>query len=353
MKDYLSNKAEEAIIAFLDKLDSEVAIGPAPLSGYKFEDITVDNMLDCDPEVALKLFSEPSELLYDEQDQVYVNIEVGDGAEVSESRLYLDSDTRSAHYASMCHDVIVKLPAIGFDIECGGYPTRQSEAAAIYKVAVVNAFHEKEYQKEVDDILTSYDFSRMSSASGGTPFTILLKKIQEEADSITKVVLTCCTTKLVADSVKKDTSFKGWLKEDDSEKLRLAAEKDSTINYKYNDRFKDASSAKEKILLGEEYAQERKELINSLEPEMAILFSVYKMDMNVIPGRAKRKIRNAANEYVWELIEQGTLDNDRDVVNEFKKKLIRRAQKNFLSRMKVIRYKMWNDGIRENLIPKS
>lgn len=353
MTEYLSNKAEEAISAFLDKLDNEVGIGPAPLSGYKFEDVTVDKMLDCDQQVALDLFRAPSEFKFDEQDQVYILVDNGEEGNPSSSRLYLDSDSRSAHYASMCNDVIDSLPPVSFDIECGGYPSRQSEAAAIYKVAVINSFHEKEYQKDIDLILSTYDFSRMSASDGGTAFTDLLKRVQEEADSITKVILTCCTTKLVAEGIKKDTSFKGWLKPDASEKLQLAAVKDSTINSKFNDKFKEASSAKEKILIGEEYARERQILFDSLEPEIAILFSIYKMDMNMIPGRAKRKIRNAATVYIDDLIKEGILDNDRDIVSIFKKKLVRRAQKNFLSRMKIIRYKMWNDGIREDLIPKS
>lgn len=339
------------ISSFIDNLDKDVKVGPSPLSGYSFEDVKVENMLDCSHEVAMKLFTEPSVFQFDEQDQVYIDVE-DESSDSGFTRLYIDSDAKSAKYSAMCTTIAEALPKITFDIECGGYPSRQIEAASLYKVCVVNALCEGQYEKQINKILKTYDFGRMSSSNGETPFTNLLKEMQEESDSITKVILMCCTTKLVAASIKKDTSYKGWLREDDSERLRLAAEKDATINFEYNERFKRALSVKDKILIGESYAEEREKLVSSFDSDLSILFAIYKLDMNAIPGRAKRKIRNAANAYVEELIENGEIEKDVDVIGDFKKKLIRRAQKLFLSRMKIIRYKMWNDGIREDLLPK-
>jgi len=353
MKDYISNKSEEFIENFLKKLDDEVKIGPAPLSGYKYEDATVEDILKCDSKIALKLFKEPSEFKYDDHDQVYIELDEIDDETKKPVKLYIDSDQRSVNYASICQEAIGKLPKITYDIECGGYPSRQSEAAALYKVAVINAFHEHDYEDEINTILSRYDFSRMSGADGSTPFTSMLRRLQEEADSITKVVLTCCTTKLVADSIKKDTSYKAWLKYEDSESLRLAVEDASTINSEFNAKFKDASSAKDKINIGEDYAKRRKGLIDSLSPDLAILFAIHTMDLNKIPGKAKRKIRNAAAAYVKEMVDKKEIQEDIDIINDFTKKLIRRAQRNYLSRMKVIRYRMWSAGIREGLIPKS
>lgn len=193
----------------------------------------------------------------------------------------------------------------------------------------------------------------MCSKTGEFAFTKLLQKMQEEADSISRVVLMCCTSKLIGENVKKDTSYKGILKEADAEKLKLLVEENSSINFKFNNKYKNASTAKEKIEIGEDLAKERKRMLNQdfVTPDIVLLFSVYELTRNAIPGRAMRKIRSAASEHVSNLIEEGKI-KDEIAGNEFKKKLISRAQKQFFSRMKILRYKLWRDGKRDKLIPK-
>lgn len=350
-EDILGNNTEEAVVKFLDELDSKFNIGPKPISGVDFSGISIVDSLDCDAELAMSLFSRPTEFLYDEMDQVYINIHDPETNEAE--KLYLFSDPKIPHFEDMCQQIILKLPEVTYDLECGGYASRQSEAAALYKVAVINKLQDCFYEREIKSILKDYDFSRMRDASGKFAFTELLQKIQEEADSISRVILMCCTSKLVSENVKKDTSYKGILKEADGERLRLLTEESASINFKYNKRYEGATTAREKIEIGEELAKEREAMLNQeyVTSDLIILFSIYELTQNAIPGRAKRRIRSAASEYVLDLQNKGILRDEISAL-EFKKKLIKRAQKQFLSRMKVIRYKLWSENKRENLIPK-
>jgi hypothetical protein len=351
VKDILGNVTEKSVVEFLEKLDKKGKIGPNPISGVEFSGSSIIDELDCDPSIAMNLFSQPTEFMYDEMDQVFVEV-LNPNTNIIE-KLYLFSDNKLPGFELMCEEIVNCLPEVTFDLECGGYASRQSEAASLYKIAVVNKLQEDQYSDEIDKILLEYDFSRMSSKYGVFEFTQLLQKVQEESDSISRIVLMCCTAKLVSERVKKDTSYKGILKEADAEKLKLLAEKDASINYKFNKLYEKASTAKEKIEIGELLAVERQEMLNQsfVTPEIVLLFSIYNLNQNAVPGRSKRKIRNSASEYVSELMTEGKIKDEISAL-EFKKKLISRAQKQFLSRMKTIRYKLWSDKKFDNILPK-
>lgn len=351
VKDILGNETENAILAFLERLDKTDKIGPSPISGVNFSGVPLVDTLNCDRQQAEALFSHPTEFMYDEQDQVFINV-FNESTKIEE-RIYITSDRSAPEFENICDEIVKKLPDVTYDLGGQGYVSRQAELAAIYKVAIVNKLQDDQYLSEIKLILRNYDFERICDEHGEFAFTKLLERVQEEADSVSRVILMCCTSKLVADRIKKDTSYRGILKVQDAEKLAYLAESNATINYKYNKLYGTARTAKEKIELGERLAEERKALLESeiVTPDILLLFSIYDLNQNAIPGRAKRKIRNAAARYVEELTSKGLM-KDENTASEFKKKLIKRAQKQFLSRMKIIRYKLWADNKRENLIPK-
>lgn len=353
--DSLGNSTEEAVIDFLSILDKNKALGPKPISGVSFTDLSIAETLDCDADIAMRLFTEPSIFKYDEFDQVYVEIEDENGGEMM--KLYIVSDKFDPSFDLACEVIGERLIDVPYDIECGGYPSRQSEAASLYKIAIVNSLQEDNYKDDIMKALDGYDFNRWIGKDGNYVFTNLLQKVQEEADSVSRIILMCANNKLIADRIKKDTSYKGILKEEDAEKLNLLAKRDSSINSEFNQLYEKASNTKEKILIGEKLAEERAK--NLSQPfctnDIKVLFAIYSLNQNAIPGRAKRIIRNAANLYIDELCAKEYI-KDKDSTSEFKKKLISRAQKLYLSRMKQIRYKLWRDRTPDtdlsSLIPK-
>lgn len=355
MQDIIGNKTEEAVNFFLNKLDEDESLGPKPISGVNFCSNLISDSLECTDEIAKKLFSQPSIFMFDELDQVFLEVFNDDSNEFE--KFYLISNQNDPSFSLVCEKIGSNLPEVTYDLECGGYPSRQNEAASLYKLAVVNKLQEGQYDEEIKTILSGYDFSRWVGRNGNYAFTELLQKVQEEADTISRVVLMCANTKLISDKVKKDTSYKGILKEEDAEKLRILAEEDARTNFLFNKKYEIAGSIKEKIQIGEELANKRVEFFSQkiFSPEISVLFSIYSLNQNAIPGKAKRKIRNAAGNYVLELTEQ-KLINDPESAAEFKKKLIIRAQKLFLSRMKQIRYVLWRDRTPDmdlsSLIPK-
>ena len=158
VSDVIGNKTEEAVQEFLRQLDENPSLGTKPIGGYEFNKNRISTVLDCNDEIARRLFSEPTPFLYDEFDQVYLEIdnEVGSKKE----RLYLTSDKSDPSFDVVCENIGKQLPEVPYDIECGGYPSRQSEAASLYKVAVVNSLQEGQYDTEIKEALNGYDFSR-------------------------------------------------------------------------------------------------------------------------------------------------------------------------------------------------
>lgn len=342
MRDVFGNKNQEMVDIFLNDLDKDKSFGPKPLLGVHYTSNFLSDVLECSDEIALNLFKQPSPFLFDELDQVFIKVLNKDSDEFE--NFYLTSNTKDPSFYLVCEEIGKSLPEITYDLECGGYPSRQTEAASLYKICVVNKLQEGQYDNEIKDILNGYDFSRWIGRSGNYSFTELLQKVQEEADSISRIVLMCANSKLISDKVKKDTSYKGILKEEDAEKLRIFAEEDARNNSNFNKRYEGASSIKEKIKIGEDLALSREEFFKqrAFTPEFLVLFSIYNLNQNAIPGKAKRKIRNAAGNYIFELTEKNLI-TDPESAAEFKKKLIIRAQKLFLSRMKQIRYVLWRD----------
>jgi hypothetical protein len=355
MKDefIFGNKTEESVMNFLRKLDQdkEIKIGPLPINNVGFSGDTIIDSLDCSHEIAKKLFKEPTPFKYNEQDEVFIeidNIDLG-----GKEKIFLTSDPSNPEFETICSNINENLPEIPYELSGGGYPSKQSELAAIYKIAIANKLQEGEYSEEIEDILKNYDFDKLCSPTGECSFTNLLAKVQKEADSISRVILRCCTTKLVSAKVKKDTTYVGIISEDDSMRLTSLVSQLASINFKYNKAFGKATSQREKVIIGDELYKERKEILESryVSDELAILFSIHDLDMNAVPGRAKRKIRNSAKEYVKSLIADNSI-TDENFAIEFQRKLVSRACRQFLRRMKIIRYKLYAKGEREGLLPK-
>jgi hypothetical protein len=355
VSDLLGNKTEEAIRQFLNDLDNNKSFGPKPVEGKSYNNNDISNVLDCNDKLAMKLFTEPTPFMYDELDQVYIEVDSDDTDGMQ--RMYLTSDKFDPLFDKTCEEIGRKLPEVPYDVECGGYSSRQTEAAALYKICIINSLQDGQYNSEIRNILDGYDFTRWISKDSSYKFTSLLQKIQEEADTLSRVILMCANIKLIAERVKKDTSYKAILKEEDAEKLRLLSEEDARINFLFNKRYESATSSKEKIEIGEELANARKKMLEAdfVTDDISVLFTIYNLNQNSIPGRAKRIIRNAASTYVAKLSNDGIIKN-KESASEFQKKLISRAQKLYLSRLKQIRYKLWNDRTPDtdlsSLIPK-
>lgn len=355
MQDILGNNTEEKVNEFIKQLDANPLLGPKPISGIGFSINSISDVIGCTDEIARELFNRPSPFYYDEFDQVYVIVK---DVETSEDiKIYICSDIQDPSYPISLDAIGKNLPELTYDIECGGYPSRQSEAVSLYKILIINSFQEGNYSSEIKQILANYDFNRWCTKDGNYEFVKLLQKIQEDADSVTKIILMCANNKLVADRIKKSTSYKGILQEEDAEKLRLLAEEDARINFSFNKKFGAAKSSKEKVFIGEDLANARREMLNApyVTPELVVLFKIYDLNQNAVPGRAKRIIRNSASLYVSKLAEEKAF-KDSSSASDFKKKIITRAQKLFLSRMKEIRYKLWAsrtvDFDLDTLIPK-
>jgi hypothetical protein len=355
MNSILGSGTEEEAKKFILKLDQDKNLGPKPIEGFSYSTNDISDVIGCSDEIALELFRKPTPFLTDENGEVYViYVDPNSGEEVE---LYLTSDKSDPSYDLAVKEIGLQLPELTFDIECGGYPSRQTEAASFYKVCVISAVQEGQYKEEISNILSKYDFERWCSNTGEYEFTRLLQTVQEEADSISKIILMCSNIKLLADRVKKDTSYKDILQAEDAEKLRILTERDALINIDFNKRYGSALNIKEKILIGEQLADERAKLLSQsfVSDDIKILFKIFNLNQNCIPGRAKRLIRNSASTYLAELNESKAF-KDEESSNIFKKKLIQRAQKLYLSRMKEIRYKCWSartpDMDLNSLLPK-
>lgn len=347
--DFLGNMTEDSIKKFIEKLDEMQDFGPSPVKDVFYDSGRVSELLSCSEEIALKLFTEPVDFHFDDCDQVYL---IGaDG-----NRYYLDSDDSSPNFTKTCDLIVNSIPEVPFDLECDGYLSRQKEASCLYKALVFNRIVEGYYDSEIRHFLSGYDYENMTSSAGEYVFTGLCQKMQEESGPIEKVILSCLTQKCVLSNLKKDTSYEEYLDSDIAERLRVILRKEANINYSYDIKFNEANSQGQKFLIGEQLVQARRDLVEEAKKDevLFLAFKIYKLNLNSVPGRKMRQIRSEANKFIRDLNDKGLLQ-DAEATKEFRKKLIKRAAKLYLLRMKQIRYKLISAGERDTeiLIPKS
>jgi hypothetical protein len=363
MPNLLGNKTEDEVNKFLDNLDNVVKIGPESLKGVAYDKTFTQLLVGCSSEEVDELFAMPKIFEFDEEDQVYLNFDVlveeFDGnnnviQKVVVKRYYIDNNVDVADYEELCEKIVEHLPEITFDTHFDGVKSKQSEAAALYKVMVVNNLCENDYVNEIKVLLENYDYINMRDSTGELGFMLLLKKIQEEAGRITKTVLMCSSQKLLKNSLKKrDTSFEMYLLPEHIEWLRRVSERSSELCITFNERFKSCKNPLEKATVGDQLEKQQQALLEEFADDEAktLLFKIFNLNLNCVPERKTRQIRAQASTFVSELMDEGVII-EYDEILMFKKKLIKRAQRLYLSRMKVQRYKLWSEGKFKDLLPK-
>ena len=173
------------------------------------------------------------------------------------------------------------------------------------------------------------------------------------------MILLCLTNKCVTSKFKKSSSYEDYLDEGISERLRIILRREAALNFSFDKKFNAAETRAKKFFIGEELKEERNKLLSEFSDDVHLTFAyrIHNMNVNYISGRVMRKIRLKASEFIDSLIVGDNFTSDDSVV-EFKKKLIKRAARLYLLRMKQIRYKILNSGDaslinEETLIPKS
>jgi hypothetical protein len=107
-------------------------------------------------------------------------------------------------------DVFKMLPKVPFYLHCGGIKRKQQEVAASYMVSIVNAFLHGEYEMDIKEVISDYDFSNFKSKNvGGKTFGDILKLVQEDATPVVKFILTCCSTVISESKEKNDALYIG------------------------------------------------------------------------------------------------------------------------------------------------
>lgn len=315
-------------------------IGPNPLLGQTYSTYSMADMVGCSQSEILELFERPKLFYFDSDFNCYYEIYSDDGS-VAE-KVYIDTSPDKPNYSVTIARIVENLPEAKFDLECGGYPMRQREAASLYKLLIINKLFPSRYKRDIEEMLKFYDFERWTDKSGEYAFSDYFEKVSAKSLPLERTILMCCNQRLVADKLKKDTSYRGILSAEDAEWLRMLSEEDARITFNYNERYKSCSNVIEKYKVSEALAAARKELLveKKVTADQQILFSVYKMNQRDVPDALKLIIRDAVTEYVKTIVSRGMIKGVQEE-NDLIKKYSLRIQKIYLRRVKEIRYKIW------------
>jgi hypothetical protein len=259
-------------------------------------------------------------------------------------------DPGSSNISELTDEIIQKLPEIGFDIDRNGVKTQQIEAEAIYKCCIINSMLEDEYSNDIKGIIINYNWSTLQTSTGSLGFKNLLSKIQAESSNSVRLIISCINTKIILNTEKNEPIFSTYVNVTAVSELKTLIKRIKVKTADLNSAIEATNDKIERLTLIRKRESISDRLINEAD-KTGLLYKVTKLTTESVPILLKGKIRRKASKEVQKLISSGYIE-DREYARIFESKLIRRASKVALNSLKIRKYKDFEDGKYEGLIPK-
>lgn len=316
--------------------------------------ITADSFDDGEgitPELLSKLLNEPSSFKINNDGELTVTID--------DEVVILDPKRQSASDISDQETKIVSnLPEIPWDIYCQGLKRKQQETVAAYKVIVVNSALGEIYKARIDDIQANYDYATLrSTKTDGETYSSLLKIVEQDAGSVTKFLLSCCSIKISSKKQRGEKTYIGTLPEADVTWLIRVSETIGDIEAKTSKLLERESSRLERLkLIEKKDSQVRVLLENEVygDARRDVIFKISRLTSDDLPARRKILIKEATRVDLGVLLANKTIV-DEDIYSKLLKKISRRAIRQAVRNMQKEKYELLMNPFKDssNLLPKS
>lgn len=297
----------------------------------------------------LDMLSKPTPFKIDEFDQVYVELKDENG---DIDKIFISEDDGSKDYNKISKAVIDTFPTISWSLNPEGSAKKKKETDSMFKIIILNQYLDGVFEEEIRKTASDYDWDNFVDAEGEPAFTNLLTKSSAGLGKIADTILMCCTSYLGSTKEKKDSSFVGILSKMDAESLRTIVNQIADLNFENNNWYKEhpAATKYQRAKNKKSYDDSKGKIVNALDPDMTILYSIYSQETNKVPDRIKNVIKAEAIKSVSEVLTDDILKFYPDA-DEFKKreekKLSLRGRRTYLRYRKISSYIKYVKGVRD------
>lgn len=228
------------------------------------------------------------------------------------------------------------LPEVTFDIAQNGILECGREAEAMYKVLVINKAYSGLWSALIKQTLSNYDVERLKikdEVTGGRSFCDLLALMQEESSVAFRIIVDACNLKLSELKTKKD--LKLYLDFSKMENVHLRELKLKIIQNcnSYIDAINNETIRARREVKREEQRQEEARIIEA--SPVGILYRILNLSSRDIPDVPFNQMNRFADELAMYIELEEKLQFFPSVVADIKRKLKRRAYREFLYRYKT------------------
>lgn len=183
-----------------------------------------------DPKLLENLMARPSEIKTDNLGKEFYVVNQSYGEKIILDPLLIEK-TREFQE----ENIVKVLPDCNFDISCGGIQRKQREAMAAYKSIVVSVFLNEKYHNLIKETIQNYDFKNYKTNDPNVlDFTNILKRIQEDAGVMTKLIISCTSIKLMYFKEKNEAIYLEIISEKDATTLDSIIREVSVLEYRCN-----------------------------------------------------------------------------------------------------------------------
>lgn len=250
------------------------------------------------------------------------------------------------------------LPSVKWDIYQDGFKRKQQESVAIYKVIVADVALGGVYRSSIEQIIKDYNFKDLcTEGQDGQTFVSLLKRIEQDAGSVTKFLLSCCSIVLSSKKQAGEKEFIGILPETESNWLEKVLEDIGILEAETSELLEKAESKLKRLSLIDEKDRKVRALIEKeveKSPRRDIILKIAKLTSDNLPAKRKIKIKEAARLECEKLFDKRTISSE-DSYTKILQKVSRRAIKQAVRDMRREKFKdvMDPDNDILNILPKT
>jgi hypothetical protein len=296
-----------------------------------------DNFDDFDTlsnDLLIKLMDQPVDYIIKDNGELSVTVD-------SEEFILDPKRENAKDIASQEKKLINSLPEFNVDLYFNGMKRKQQEATAAYKLIAVSAALGGHYDEGITGIMKDYDYENLRPLeTGGITFNEYLKIVEQDANSVIKFLLACCSIMFVSKKQTTEKPFIGILADEDAEWLRKI---DETITLRESDvsklleiepsRFERLRLINEKNKFIDKYIKE--ETINDLRKD--VLFKIMRLTSDSLPSLDKIKVKEAVRYELGILMNEKKI-LDGDTYDKLFKKISRRAIRQAVRTMQKAKY---------------
>jgi len=179
-------KKLETLKKFKKSADDKI-VADLKANGVLLEDLGLNDGLEISEDLIKNFMEKPVDFFINNAGELNIKV---DGEEI-----ILDSKVKiKVKIAENESTLTAGFPEMPWDINCGGFKRKHKEVSVAYKVIILNYVLNNEYKEDINSILETYDFESLrSKEANDNAFFNLLKIIEQNAVSVTKFILSCCS----------------------------------------------------------------------------------------------------------------------------------------------------------------